>query len=321
VQTTCLHVTYFAARKKIPVYARRQNFIVFLSLMCVVASSGAKVSTQPTLTLRVGLVTRPNPATAAVALSRGVRLGAAEATETAALFGGQVQLFEESTDNERPDAAAERLLSKRKVQVLIAASPEDVDALSRFADGHGLIFVNAASRASALRSACRRNTFHVEASDSMYANTLRRMNADVRGDSAVLWTSTLEKYGASQINERYRNKYGAPMDGSAWAGWVAVKIVAEAALRAQSARTDPLRSRLEAPATSFDGHKGWPLSFRGTDHQLRQPLYIVSRAVGRANPVVRDVPQLSALSEHDVSTNQLLDQLMPRTPACHRSSK
>src|SRR5438270_2271553 len=145
-----------------------------------------------------------------------------------------------------------------------------------------------------LRAACRRHTFHVEASDSMYAAALRL--AGGRADSALLWIGTLERYGASQINGRYRNKYRMPMDAGAWAGWVAIKIAAEAALRAHSTHAAALVSYLEARSTSFDGHKGWPLTFRPGDHQLRQPLYVVVGAGNRAGPGVRDVPPLSALS-------------------------
>ena len=154
----------------------------------------------------------------------------------------------------------------------------------------------------------------------MYANAPVRGATSQAPTNVVLWAPTLERYGASQINNRFRAKYRMPMDGGAWAGWVAVKLAFEAALRAGSANPRLILSYLENPSTSFDGHKGWPLSFRSSDHQLRQPLYIASRTSSAATAVFRDVPQLSAISDAgsgDTNARQALDVLMPKSaPRC-----
>ncbi len=299
-------------------YATRQNFIALFWLFSLVAFEVARLPAQANPTLRVGLVTRANPVPSAASIARGVHLGAAEAKETATLFGGSVLLFEESVTS-TAEAAAAGLLSQRNVQLLIGSSTQDAEALSRFAETHGLIFFNTASRSSTLRVSCRRHTFNVEASDSMYSSALRRRATPSAADSAVLWAASLEKYGASQINERFRNRYHLPMDGSAWAGWIAVKIAAEAALRARSARPAELLAYLEASSTSFDGHKGWPLSFRSGDHQLRQPLYLVARSPLGSAPRIQETPQLTALGAAGAIANQLLDQLMPQVSSCRQS--
>lgn len=319
VKPTRSRVTHFVAKKKQFVYGTRQNLIAFF-MLGLVSLAPEKVIAQKSVALRIGLVTRINPAPGAISVARGVKLGAAEAKETATLFGANVLLFEQRVAQSAESAAAE-LLSERKVQVIIGSSTEDADALSRFADQHGVIFFNAASRSSTLRAECRPHTFHVEASDAMYANAGRPTDPRSRaGDSTVLWAGSLEKYGASQINDRFLKSYHVPMDGSAWAGWVAVKIAAEAALRAQSTRTASLLSYLEAAPTTFDGHKGWPLSFRPGDHQLRQPLYVVTRSPESRGQGFRDVPQLSSLNAAaGANANQLLDQLMPRTAGCVRN--
>lgn len=302
-------------------YGLEQNLARLCALL-VVCSIATPVQTraQPTqIALRIGLVTPRNPATSAPSASaaRGVRLGAAEAKQTANLFGDDVELYE-ATTRTTATAAATELLSARQVQVLIASSADDVEPLSRFAEAHHILFLNVGSRAQAVRAACRRFTFHIEATDEMYANAShspghpapRTATSARDADSVLLWGSTLERYGASQINDRYRDKYGTRMDGSAWAGWAAVKFVAEAALRTRS--TDPLKlvAYLEAPDTKFDGHKGWSLSFRRADHQLRQPLYVStsttsmatrarSRTEGRASSDIplRAVPELRASAD------------------------
>lgn len=92
-------------------------------------------------------------------------------------------------------------------------------------------------------------------------------------DSVVGWDGALEKYGAAQLNDRYRGRWGAPMSDAAWRGWLAAKIAWEAALRGPR---DPaaLARWLASPAARFDGHQGVPLSFDAR-HRLRHPRYRV----------------------------------------------
>ena len=305
--------------KTFSLYGIRRDCVLTLVAVARIAT-GTSLAAQVSPTLRVGLVSSRTPTgTTASSIERGVRLGASEAKQTAKLFGGEVLLFEAVSAGD-PTRTAQKLLSERKVEILLGTSAEDADALSRFADSHRLIFVNVASRAPSLRASCHRYTFHVEASDSMYAIAARRAGRQSAPTStAVLWAPTLERYGASQINDRYRARYRMPMDAGAWAGWVAVKIAAEAALRARSSRADAILSYLETPAASFDGHKGWPLSFRLADHQLRQPLYVVSPpTAGGARVAVREIPEVSAMAEGDgiAGANRALDTLMPSSSGC-----
>ena len=307
-------------KKRVSAYANRQSSVAIF-LGAALLTSAAPFASQVAPTVRVGLVTSSNAQdTTAASIERGVRLGAAEAKQTASLFGGDVLLFE-TVDASDPTRAAQKLLSNRKVEILLGSSAVDADALSRFADSHRLIFFNVASRSPSLRGSCHRYTFHVEASDSMYATAAGRAarQSAYAGNTVVLWAPTLERYGASQINDRYRARYRLPMDGGAWAGWVAVKIAAEAALRARSSSAAPILSYLESAAASFDGHKGWPLSFRLADHQLRQPLYVVSPpTAGGERVAVREIPQISAMTEGDgiAGANRALDTLMPSRPGC-----
>jgi hypothetical protein len=283
-------------------------------------------------TLRIGLLTAGGANPYAASVERGVRLGVAEAKQTANLFGADVQLYTASAGSDVV-AAATQLSSQRKVQVLLGSSAGDAEALARFAERQHILFFNAASRAQSLRAACHRFTFHVAASQVMYSNAallgqVAPLSPDrssrAPGDSVVLWGPALERYGAAQINDRYRAEYGVGMDEGAWAGWAAVKIASESALRAKSTEPAKLLTYLESSATTFDGHKGWPLSFRLADHQLRQPLYVVIRggAAAAAN-ALRDVPDLRASSqqgaaEESARFTQALDRLVasPTAPRC-----
>lgn len=294
--------------------------------------------------LRIGLVIPAGNANTreAASIASGVRLGAAESKQTATLFGDDVELFEMPGSGDAAVGAAAKLLSERQVHVLIGAASNDVEALSRFAEAHHVVFFNAASRSQSLRNACRRYTFNVEATDATYT-TASRMGGNPasstaaanrtslsRSDSVVLWDSSLQRFGASQINDRYRVMFHEGMDGGAWAGWAAVKIAAEAVLRSGSTSPAKLVEFLASPSAQFDGHKGWQLSFRRYDHQLRQPLYIVVTRVasGTRNRPVRDVPELRAATNSSNGGNArgadtILDQLIgPDTPrACQRPTK
>lgn len=307
----------YATRRKVT------RFLIGLGLASLVA---ADVSAQTAATsLRIGIVT---PVTALTDAQRstleGIRLGATEAAQTARLFGAHVETFEASGDGPHRGAvrAAQFLSSARKVQVLVAVAPGDIDRVATFAEDHDLIFLDVTARDMSARKACRRHSFHVEASELMYSNAARQFAADRKApstpratSSVALWDSHLERFGASQLNDRYAAAAKRGMDGHAWAGWAAIKIVSEAALRAGSADPTRIIAYLEAPTTQFDGHKGWPLSFRLTDHQLRQPLYIVvptSAASAASSPRVIDIPDLRSVSApgaDDRSTVDALDRL------------
>lgn len=92
------------------------------------------------------------------------------------------------------------------------------------------------------------------------------------GLEVVDWHPSLVRFGAEQLNQRYTEKFGEPMKEAAWRAWMAVKIVAEAALRS------PDGNLLAALTTlRFDGHKGAPLWFHPETHHLVQPVYLVDR--------------------------------------------
>lgn len=86
---------------------------------------------------------------------------------------------------------------------------------------------------------------------------------------ALVWHPSLTRYGAREVNERYEARFDQPIDEIAWAGWLAVKLIAEALLR------DPETPPLErVAAVEIDGHKGVVLYFE--NRRLVQPLYRVS---------------------------------------------
>jgi PQQ-dependent catabolism-associated beta-propeller protein len=124
--------------------------------------------------------------------------------------------------------------------------------------------------------------------------------------SVVAWDPTLEKYGAAQLNARYRARTDRDMDEAAWCGWTAAKVVTDAALRlvagGVSTATTGDRQRLAYELLPdalrrgrFDAHKGQALTFAPCTQRLRQPLWV--RRAGKlveAALLVALVPLLAA---------------------------
>lgn len=156
-------------------------------------------------------------------LLRGLEFGAAEADRSARLFGWSV----------RPDWRRS------------AGTSADADAWIMAVGGEA-----PASTGPVLRVVC----------DSRVATDVTFMIAPC-SSAADVWDPAFERYGAQQLNDRFRSATGTGMTSGAWLGWLAFKILAESALRAQSSDGPALVRALTDPATHFDGHKGIPLRF------------------------------------------------------------
>ena len=176
--------------------------------------------------------------------------------------------------------------------------------LGELAAAEGFLFFNVGCASDVLRgAACRRSTFHITASERMRGAALAQAKASPGNATVMLWHESLERYGAGQLNPRFRDRFGTAMSPEAWTGWIAVKIAAETCFRARTCEAAELLAALERPTARFDGHKGRPLSFRPGDHQLRQPLYVI-----RHDDPSRDVIEVPERTAGMTAAEQL-DQL------------
>ena len=108
----------------------------------------------------------------------------------------------------------------------------------------------------------------------------------------LMWHHTLEKYSARELNNRHRRGFQEALDGVSWSAWAALKMSGEAMLR-QGTTPHALLEYLESDPP-FDGHKGRALTFRKSDHQLREPMYLARTAkadTAAAAEVVAEVPR------------------------------
>jgi ABC-type branched-subunit amino acid transport system substrate-binding protein len=240
------------------------------------------------ITLRIGFL--DGASDAARRQRQGFELGVDEAKHAAQLFGGAIEttnLAEHSSD------------ARGLTAVIGGDDTTRCTTWSKRATADGFLFMNVGCTDDDLRGrGCLRSTFHVIPSDAMYRDA-RAMAGNTPGETTA-WSSSLSRFGADTLNQRFQTRFNQSMTADAWAAWLAVKILWESALRQRSGDVPALATFLERDSTQFDGHKGQPLSFRPWDHQLRQPVYLIAAGHG-----VKELPEGSPES----SVRDVLDRL------------
>ena len=90
------------------------------------------------------------------------------------------------------------------------------------------------------------------------------------------WSPVIEAWGAAQLQDRFTRQTGRGMAAQDYATWIAVRAIGGAVTRTGKADPASVRARLLDPALALDGFKGWSLSFRDWNGQLRQPVAVVN---------------------------------------------
>lgn len=227
----------------------------------------------------------------------GVRMGLSEASRAALLFGRKPIIPARARD-------ATALIKAGASVIVGSLAADDTLRIARLCSSRRILYLNCGSRSSELRQECNECLFHIEASESMYATAASK----APGSTIKLWDASLEKYGAAQLNDRFRATFNASMDAAAWCGWLAAKVVWESLVRMKGTGAIGIRDHLLLDTTQFDGHKGAPLSFRRSDHQLRQPLYAIT-----SGKPPQDIPDLA---RNAASTRDLLDSIAGPSGVC-----
>ncbi|MFO1349587.1 MAG: ABC transporter substrate-binding protein [Gammaproteobacteria bacterium] len=114
------------------------------------------------------------------------------------------------------------------------------------------------------------------ARDVPYQGIKPQLVVGSEGLTSVAWHWAWERQGAPQLNNRFQHQAKRDMRDVDWAAWVAVKAIAEAVQSTSSADFKILKDYLFGDTLQLDGFKGAPMSFRRWDHQLRQPLLLVT---------------------------------------------
>jgi ABC-type branched-subunit amino acid transport system substrate-binding protein len=234
-------------------------------------------------TLRIGVVLSAVPSQGSdnESIGRGLELGTEEAARTAALFGFTIEVIRSPEANAPALTAMQWLLDRHATAIVAAGDPDECAVLSQIAATRRIVLITLNCRRDFQRAEqCTGTAFHLSPSDTTRA---RAPNLASRGGrerasregSVVTWHHSLARFGAEQLNERFRRRFGAEMESSAWAAWLALKILAETALRARTTRASEIARYLVRRDTRFDGHKGEALTFEPRTGELRQPLYLL----------------------------------------------
>ena len=120
--------------------------------------------------------------------------------------------------------------------------------------------------------------------------------AGSEGLVATAWAPMLEQWGAAQLQTRFREMSGRPMEAGDWGGWAAVRALGEAVTRTGAADPAALRDFMLSDGFELAGFKGEALSFRPWNGQLRQPVPLVQpRALVAQAPLEGFLHQVSEL--------------------------
>lgn len=214
-------------------------------------------------------------------------------------------------DAARTDALMQVLLAKqwRNLAMIVGPKAEDrlfADALQRSATKFGMTI--AAEKAWTFDTDLRESTMAevprftqdlpehdvllvADPTDDfgryiLHNTWLPRPIAGTHGLHAEGWASVIEAWGAVQLQNRFEAASGRNMRSRDYAAWLAVRSLAEAVTRTNSADPAVLRDFLLSEAFQQDGFKGRGLTFRLWNGQMRQPIAVVNdRALVTMAPV------------------------------------
>ncbi|MCA8884411.1 MAG: ABC transporter substrate-binding protein [Rhodobacteraceae bacterium] len=108
-----------------------------------------------------------------------------------------------------------------------------------------------------------------------YNTWIPRPVAGSEGLTPVAWSPVVEQWGAAQLQSRFQDSAGRPMQSRDYAAWAALRAIGEAVTRTGSNDPATLRAFLLSPDFELAGFKGSALTFRTWNGQLRQPIPLV----------------------------------------------
>lgn len=107
-----------------------------------------------------------------------------------------------------------------------------------------------------------------------YQATAPRLVVGSSGLTPLAWHWSWERSGAPQVNDRFEDMHGRRMGDTDWAAWTAIRAITQGALRSQSTDYQAMLDFILGERMNLDGAKGFPMSVRPWDHQLRQAILL-----------------------------------------------
>lgn len=209
---------------------------------------------------------------------KGVQQGVTEANLQGEFLGQSYKVEAVTLDElNTVDAPSAVLLNLPAEQILEVAGHQQYATVPVF---------NLSSDADSLRQACLPNLLNLPVSQKMKQDAVAQWH-NKHPDTVVQaqgWHEDFKKFAASQLNKRFTRNQGSLMDGDAWAGWAAVKMLSDTIARTQNPDPAAMLDFMEHKL-AFDGQKGDGATFRETG-QLRQIVLLVDEN----NKIVAEAP-------------------------------
>ena len=219
------------------------------ALASTTLDDGVAAETMRTQPVRLGVLTDASVPTHE-AERAGLEFGMAEAAHLATLLGSRLVAARGDVEDDLDSAPP----------VLVVPAPAAVAVARRHPQS---VVVTTRRQAIPADLAC----YSVASSERALARAERHTTPNAR---LADWHPGLRRYGAAQLNERFRRAAQRDMDEHAWHGWFACKVAVELVIRRADEPGVPLAD------VPFDGHKGRALTFSADDHHLVQPVYLVA---------------------------------------------
>jgi hypothetical protein len=225
---------------------------------------------------------------------RGITLGIEEAQRTARLFGWEVVALRAPDSLDTADAM--RFLATQGVTAMVGNLTASLQLRSGLRSVPLMMDVGA--RHNAPDNDCGQREFRLlPLLDSAHWAAHDQQKPWELYAGLVAWDPALERFGAAQLNDRYRKRFGSEMDENAWAGWMSIKILVDAALRKGTKDPCALERFFVSTEAHFDGHKGVPLFFDPRTRDLVQPLF-ARRAAGEPEAVAIGLAPDTHVKQH-----------------------
>lgn len=228
------------------------------------------------------------------------------------------------------DAVVQFLVSKRWRNILVMQGPlpqdqATVDALRVSAGFFGARIVDVRpftlsadprnreqNNVALITAGANYDAVFVADADGEFARYVPYLTNDPRpvvgaaGLVAAAWHWSWERSGAPQVNARFEDLTGGRrMDNADFAAWAAVRAITQGALRSQSTEHQPIVDFILGDRMNLDGSKGYPMTFRPWDHQMRQAILLATgNAVIQLAPIEGFLHQTNDLDTLGVDAPQ-----------------
>jgi len=100
--------------------------------------------------------------------------------------------------------------------------------------------------------------------------------AGTQGLTPTSWHRAHERWGAAQLQSRFRKMTGRLMTALDYGVWAPIRAIGEAATRSKSTDFDKISAYIKGPDFELAGFKGQKLTFRAWNGQLRQPVLLAA---------------------------------------------